>query len=320
MSMRLTIFSVVVIAMASTTVRADDVTGAAKAFSQAQEMMLTGDYARAANLYELADELAPSAPALRNAARARLAAKHEARAATLAAELLQRYPSDTESRAVAEAILSKLSPQLAQFDITCDEECAIAVDGKAASAKPRTRHVFFVQPGARKVTATFEDERQATQQITAQPGKMTRLELHAPPKPVKPTPVVPLGAAGQAGHGPGAVAQPHHGISRAWFIGGAVLTAGLGVAAGIEGMATLHTRDQIKAAVAAHDDAHAQSLYDTGVTQQLRTNILIGATVAMGATAIVLATMTNWSGSSHEHQIAVAPTTGGATLVFGGRF
>src|SRR5688572_5881559 len=90
--------------------RADDVSGAAKAFSQAQEAMLGGDPARAADLYELADELAPSAPALRNATRARVAAGHTAMAATNAATLLRRYPSDKESRDIAEAVLSQLAP------------------------------------------------------------------------------------------------------------------------------------------------------------------------------------------------------------------
>ena len=85
---------------------------AAKAFSQAQEAVLAGDNARAADLYELADDLAPSAPALRNAARARLAAGHDAMAATLAAELLRRYPSDKESRDVAEAILEAVAAAL----------------------------------------------------------------------------------------------------------------------------------------------------------------------------------------------------------------
>ena len=73
--------------LATATPAAADVNGAAKAFSQAQEAMLSGDSARAADLYELADELAPSAPALRNATRARLAAGHYASAANNAAAL-----------------------------------------------------------------------------------------------------------------------------------------------------------------------------------------------------------------------------------------
>ena len=276
--------------------------------------MLTGDNARAADLDELADELAPSAPALRNAARARLAAGHDAMAATLAAELLRRYPSDKESRDVAEAILSKLSPMLTQFDINCDEPCTITLEGKAASSKQRTHHQFFAQPGGRTIGATFDDGRQTTKQVTTLAGQTTTLSLDAPPKAM---PNATIGGA--ASTKPDTVATSH-GISRKWFIGTAILTAGFGVAAGLQGMATLDTRDQIKAAVAAHDDAHAMDLYNEGRDEQLRTNILLGGAAAAGVATIVLAFVTDWSGSPDRREVAVTPTSGGATFVYGGHF
>ena len=137
-----------------TEARADDVNGAAKAFSQAQQAMLANDYARAAEMYELADELAPSAPALRNAARARRAAGHSATAATLAAQILQRYSNDKESRGVAEAILSELAPKLTQVEVACSEPCTLSIDGKAASStRPNLSHVLYAQPGARTIAA-----------------------------------------------------------------------------------------------------------------------------------------------------------------------
>jgi hypothetical protein len=313
MFMKLT--SIAVVVMLAGSARADDVAGAAKAFSQAQEAVLAGDNARAADLYELADDLAPSAPALRNAARARLAAGHEAMAATLAAELLRRYPSDKESRDVAEAILSKLSPQLAQFDISCDEPCTITLDGKAAAAKPRTRHQFFAQPGGRTVGATYDGGSQTTKQVTTVAGQTTTLTLDAPPRPA------------QTDHAPDGTAlttasphAAHHGISRKWVIGTAILTVGFGIAAGLQGMATLDTRDQIKAAVAANDNAHAMDLYNEGQGEQLRTNLFLGGAAAAGVASIVLAFVTDWSGSSEHHEVAVTPTTGGAAFVYAGHF
>ena len=313
MLMKLTAIWFVVAAMVATSARADDVNGAAKAFSQAQEASLAGDNARAADLYELADELAPSAPALRNAARARLAAGHDAMAATVAAELLRRYPSDKESRDVAEAILSKLSPTLTQFDINCDEPCTITLEGKAASSKQRTHHQFFAQPGGRTVGATFDDGRQTSKQVTTLAGQTTTLTLDAPPKVVK-------SDAGTASTDSGTKVAASRGLSRKWFIGTAILTAGFGVAAGLQGMATLDTRDQIKAAVAAHDDAHAMDLYNEGRDEQLRTNILLGGAAAAGVATIVLAFVTDWSGSPERHEVAVTPTTGGAAFVYGGHF
>ena len=291
---------------------ADDVNGAATAFSQAQEAMLSGDLARAADLYELADSLAPSAAALRNAARARLAAKHEAMAATLAAELLRRYPSDPEAREVADAILSNLSPRLAQLDVTCSEPCTLTLDARALSGKPTTRHTFFAQPGARSVGASFDGDRRASQQITAQAGQTATLSLDAPPRTAAPEPR-PTAAATAMPHDDGG-----HGIGRKWVVLTGVLAVGRGVGAGVEGMATLDQRDQIKAAVAANDSATAMSLYTGARSTQLRTNVLIGASAAAGIATIVLAVVTNWS--PHQVEINAARTTGGATLALSGHF
>lgn len=299
---------------------ADDVNGAAKAFSQGQEAMLAGDPGRAAEMYELADELAPSAPALRNATRARLGAGHEAMAATDAAELLRRYSNDKESRQVAEAILSQLSPKLTHFEVTCSEDCTVTLDGKAASSKARTSHIFYAQPGTRTVGATFDGGRQAQKQIIAAMGSSISVQLDAP---ARAQPVSPVAGAQVVPASPAASVTPvetSHGIRRTWVVVGAALTVGLGVGATVEGMATLDTRDQIKAATAGGDTAHAQTLYDQGRDQQLRTNLLIGAAAAAGVTTVILGVFTDWSGGEHR-EIAVRPVDGGgATVMLGGRF
>ncbi len=309
---RITLLSLVVAASLRTTpALADDVNGAASAFSQAQEAMLAGDPGRAADLYELADSLAPSAAALRNAARARLAAKHEAMAATLATELLRRYPSDADARDVAEAILSSLSPRLAQIDVTCSKPCTLTLDARAINGKAATRHTFFAQPGARTVGGSFDGDRQATQQITALAGQTTSLSLEAPAPVAKPEPkptAVPAAAVPHTEHS--------HGVGRKWIAIAGVLTAGLGASAIVEGVTTLNQRDDIKSAVAAHQDA--TSLYNGARSTQLRTNILIGATAATGIATIALAFATNWS--PHSTEVSVSPTTGGVALSLGGHF
>src|SRR5690606_10074651 len=105
-----TILSIVLISMLTLggEASADDVAAASNAYTRAQRAMLAGDYSGAADLFELADSLAPSAAALRSAVRARYAADHETVAATHAAELLRRYPDDVESRRFAERILEEL--------------------------------------------------------------------------------------------------------------------------------------------------------------------------------------------------------------------
>jgi len=312
---------------------ADDVNGAAKAFSQAQEAMLHGDVARAADLYELADELSPSAPALRNATRARMAVGHLAMAATNAAALLRRYPSDKESRDMAEAVLAKLAPQLAQLDVTCSAACTLLVDGKVVASVAREQHSLFSQPGARSVTGVFEDGRKALSQITATPNHIMTVRLEAPPRPANPIePKVPpriepaapvMGRSGTdrpVTEASRPIADSSHGISRWWVVGGGVVTVGFGAATIVSGLATLSTRDQIREAVAAGDHATAQMLYSTGNDQQTRTNVLLGATIAAGVGTVVLALFTNWSPERSERDLAIVPTRDGVSLVYGSRF
>lgn len=321
MTRRITLLSLIItVAVCASPAFADDVNGAATAFSQAQEAMLAGDAARAADLYELADSLAPSAAALRNAARARLAAKHEAMAATLAAELLRRYPSDQEARQVAEAILSSLSPHLAQLDVTCDEPCTLTLDARALSGKAATRHTFFAQPGARVIGASFDGDRQASKHVIANAGQTTALALDAPPITAKPD-ARPLATPGQAAMRDDD-SRDGHGVGRKWILVTGILTVGFGAGAIVEGVSTLDQRDQIKSATAAGNSAMATSLYNSARSTQLRTNMLIGAAGAAGLASAVLAFVTNWSPSGST-EVGVAPASGGgggAALVLGGQF
>jgi hypothetical protein len=330
-----TIFIVISLTVASLVyiphTRADDVNGAAKAFSQAQEAMLSGDIARAADLYELADELSPSAPALRNATRARYAAGHLAMAATNAATLLRRYPSDKESREIADAILAKLAPQLAQLDVTCSTPCTLLLDGKVVVSVASQQHSLFSQPGGRSVTAVFEDDRKTTDQISALANHITKVRFE--PKPVAPRPVAaaPVGEARRPTDGEARrptdsgsrvtrqASQAPHGLSRWWVVGGGAVTLGLGVATTISGLATLSTRDQIRDAVAAGNSASAQMLYADGRDQQTRTNVLLGVTIASGVATGVLAVFANWAGRS-ERDLAVLPGRDGASLVYRSAF
>jgi hypothetical protein len=301
--------------------RADDVNGAAKAFSQAQEAMLSGDIARAADLYELADELSPSAPALRNATRARYAAGHLAMAATNAATLLRRYPSDKESREIADAILAKLAPQLAQLDVTCSTPCTLLLDGKVVVSVASQQHSLFSQPGGRAVTAVFEDGRKTTNQVTALANHITTMRLE--PRPVAARPAATPGEPSRPRGGEARVSRPasgaSHGLSRWWVVGGGVVTLGLGVATTISGLSTLSTRDQIRDAVAAGNQTSAQMLYDTGRDQQTRTNVLLGVTIASGVATGVLAVFASWTGRS-ERAVAVVPGRDGASVVYRSAF
>src|SRR6478609_10681639 len=126
---------------------ADDVPGAARAFSEAQKASLAGDNARAAELYELADSLSPSVQALRSAIRARQLAGQLASAATHAEALISRYPDDAKSVEAAKKLLDEVSPQLAKVTVQCTEICSLTVDGAAISLPPAAKLTIYVRPG-----------------------------------------------------------------------------------------------------------------------------------------------------------------------------
>jgi hypothetical protein len=81
------------------------VTAAAAAYQEAQQAQLVRDYARAAELFELADRAAPSPAALRSALRNHQAASHTARAASLALLARDRDAADAQSAQLAAAVL-----------------------------------------------------------------------------------------------------------------------------------------------------------------------------------------------------------------------
>jgi hypothetical protein len=307
---------------------ADNVAAASKAFAEGQKASLAEDHARAAEFYELADSLAPSAPALRLATRSHYSAGHVATAATLAAELLSRYPSDKEARDTAEKILAELTPTLAHIDAKCGGGCSVTIDGRALSEENHEKYSFFVQPGEHEVIGVFA-EGETVKKIDVAAGRAITIELVAPPKPepiVEPVkepdpdpPVVievpkPLPPVKHGGKG----------IRRLWVIGGSVLTIGLGAAATFSGLATLDTRDKVVEAVDANDNATATELYNKGRDEQIRTNILFGATAAIGITTVVLAFFTNWSGDGddveRESSLSFAPSRDGGAIVYGAHF
>jgi hypothetical protein len=124
--------------------------------------------------------------------------------------------------------------------------------------------------------------------------------------------------------------EPDGGTPPALFWVAAGLTLGAGGATTYFGLDTLDGVDAYEDAVAAGDRARAQALLDDGEKKETLTNALIGTTAGLGALSIVLAIVTDWDGDEESATTAsrrvqglaatVAPTTGGASVVVGGRF
>jgi hypothetical protein len=304
---------------------AQDLAGAANAFSRAQKADLSGDHDTAAELYELADSLAPTPEALRSALRARKSAGQLASAATLAERLLHRYPSDKRSKDLAEATLEEAKRKLARIEVHCKPKgCGVVVDGAAASAEVTENHVVFLEPGKHEVNAAFGPDRATPKVTQAKAGDRTSFNFEAPAASTSPR-FTDVGGKSGVNVSTDAAAdrgtKPHRGLSPWIFATGAAVTAGLGAATVWSGLDVMSAHD-------AYRGRETLGAYEDGVNKERRTNVLVGATVTAGLTTIVLAYFTRWSGSSEsaatEARTRVhaggAPIPGGAAFTIGGDF
>jgi len=304
---------------------AQDVAGAANAFSRAQKADLSGDHDTAAELYELADSLAPAPEALRSAIRARKQAGQLRSAAAHAERLLHRYPDDKRSKDLAEATLEEARRKLARVEVHCKPKgCGLVVDGGAGSAEVTEHHVIFLDPGKHEVNAAFGPDRAVPKVAQVKAGDRTSFTFEAPAPSSGPR---MTDAGGKTGVSVSAEATADRGaqLSRRglspWiFATGAVVTAGLGAVTVWSGLDVMSAHD-------AYRGHETQQTYEDGLNKERRTNILVGATVTAGLTTIVLAYFTRWGsgdavGAPTRSRVFAggAPTAGGAALTIGGNF
>jgi hypothetical protein len=305
---------------------AQDVAGAANAFSRGQKADLSGDHDTAAELYELADSLAPTPEALRSALRARKTAGHLGTAASHAERLLHRYRDDKRSRELAEATLEEAKRKLARIEVQCrPKACGLVVDGGAGSPEVTESHVIWVEPGKHEINAAFGPDRAAPKVMQAKAGDRLSFAFEAPAASSGPRLTDAGGKTGvTASTEPSAdtgAKGPHRGLSPWFFVAGAAVTAGLGAVTVWSGLDVMNAHD-------AYRGRETQQAYDDGLDKERRTNVLVGATVTVGLTTIVLAYFTRWSGSggaggtpTHAKvQAGGGPIPGGAALTIGGSF
>jgi hypothetical protein len=308
----------------ATVAGAQDVSGAANAFQRAQKADISGDHDTAAELFELADSLAPAPEALRSALRARKAAGQLGAAARNAEHLLQRYPDDKKSKDLANATLDDAKKKLARIEVHCKPKaCGIVVDGAAATSEVTAAHVLYLEPGKHEVSASFGPDRTAPKVVQTKAGDQSSFTFDAPPPTATPRPSDPavksgvtIGTDSAADRG-----ASSRGLSPWFFVTGAVVTAGLGAAAVWSGLDVL----------SAHDDytgRESQTAYENGLDKERRTNVFIGATALAGASTLVLAYFTRWSGSGETTtgqrptrlQAGCSPIPGGTAITIGGDF
>lgn len=295
-------------AAAASTARAD-VSAAARAFADGQSAQLEGDYDHAAQSFELAFSNAPSKEALRSAVRARQLAGQLARAATLAEILLAKYGDDPPSTKLANDVLGEARPKFGRVTVVCTVRCALAIGGRAMSLPPAETQVIYVSAGRQTIEATFDDGRSASRDLAAVAGADNEIHIAPPPPAARPPAAsVEAGPARDRGE-----PKAPHGVSPLVPLIGAVVTLGLAGTGIWSGLDTNKAHD-------AYVKNPTHDAFTEGQSKQLRTNILFGSAIAVGAaTAAIAIWWTRWD-SREAPAISLAPSAGGALVTYGAVF
>ncbi|MCS6900504.1 MAG: hypothetical protein RMJ98_12575 [Myxococcales bacterium] len=276
---------------------AERVKAAAEEFDAGRRAYLARDYETAATHFENADRDAPAPEAIRNAIRARNDAKQFARAATLAAAALARYPDDKNTAKFARQILTATEKKLHRVVIHCDPACTLLVDGKLSPLPEGTSFVVYLNPGKHLLSAGWSKDRHRDKEIEGDAGKESSLSFQAPPLPASPPPPPPPPAASSSAE-PKAPPPPppHKPLARPVFYtaaGVTVLLGGITLWSALD-MRSDPGRDKVRRDCAGKDESCPT--YQDALRKQTRTNVLLavsaGALVATG----VVAYFTEWSG------------------------
>jgi hypothetical protein len=296
---------------------------AAEAYDRGTSAWLAGQYAQAAQWFETAHRLAPSAAALVQAIRSHAEAGNGLRAASLSLWLKAEYDEDPRATKVADGILEDAESNYGRVVVTCDDDCTLAMDGKVQEYRE-----FFVEPGMKHtVTAGFAHG-DLSQEVKVGHGDRAELSFEAPPPPPEPEP-----------GDPGYVA-PDKPPKERWpglppWVTATVAVATLGAAgvalwSGLDTNSAASSYEEWAAAGAEAtndwtdpepmDDGaggvtcvtngtdwchEVQSRYDAGKKLERRTNILIGAAAGLAVvTAVMAIFMTDWKGKRYRKKKA----------------
>jgi hypothetical protein len=285
----------------------EDRRAAARAFESGEKAFAAGDYLRAAELFEEANQKAPHYANVWNAARAYQKLGENARAATLYARYLRIAPADAPDRDGATAALRELSPKLGRLDVYAPEAKDVRVDGKALDDA-----TVFVPPGSHLVTATAENKA-ISRTVSVEAGASASVALPDAPAPLPPTatpmasaPPSPLPKPPPSNEPP--TPPPSRGWSPAVVAASGSLTAvalGFTIASGVD---TSNGRDAFN-----QEKTRTTGEIDDGLAKEHRTNILVGVTVGVGVlTGAAAIWLVDWHRGSNRAKIGVTP--GGARV------
>ena len=285
---------------------ADRLKAAADEFDSGRRAFKIKDFENAAIHFENADRDAPSPEALQSAIRARREAGHTARASTLAALALSRYPNDKIFGDYARQVLSESERLLYRVAVTCSPDCSLIVDSKVMPFPESANAVIYLDPGSHALIAGWSNNRHKTADVNAIAGGGNKLSFVAPALE-KTAPVADPAASPRDADpvAPAADADASQDKTKKSGLPPVVFFVGVGVTAILGGVTIWSGIDTLNNPGKAKVQSDCQNIpniadcetYQRGLDHERRTNILIGATSVVGVTTAVIGLfLTNWSG------------------------
>jgi hypothetical protein len=333
--LRRSVIAVLVAALAAlgtAVAQADEATleqraAATRAFEEGERAFAAGSFARAAEAFEAAYAAARHPAPVWNAARSWHRAGSLDRAATLYALYLREAPPDAADRDAALAALEELAPKLGRLDVFAPEAMDVRID-----ERPLREVSVYVYPGAhvlegrvhgealRRTEVLVAGEVRSVALIEVKPrvddGGSARTSRALPPNPrvddggsartSRALPPNPRGPTPPAPTKPPVLPPVREQAPPSWLpvvslaAGGvSLVTAGATIWSGMDTLAALHD----------FQAAPTQDKLDAGRGKQLRTNVLLGA--SLGAAALCGVALTAWGIEGRGGSVRVAATPSG---------
>jgi hypothetical protein len=280
-------------------------------------------YEEAATHFENAFFAAPNPAELRFAIRAHREAKHQARAATLAAIGQRKFPDDAAIAKLATDTISEARPTVFELQIESEDGFRLAIDDKIVAFEPFKSVRAFTGPGKHEILVSWADDRSKRFMVEAAPGGTQRMIVEAPavqatppaptPAPVPTPPPAPLPAATNPPPSPLPPAPPPEEPPRkplppVVFIVAAGLTAASTAFTVWSGIDTQNNPGKDAVRSACMGLGESCSTYQQGLSNQLRTNVALAVTGVLGvATAGIGIFYTDWSARERGHAARATP-------------
>jgi len=314
-------------AAAPSTPGADQIQFAAREHDLGYRAYVDKQYDEAASHFENAFFAAPNPAELRSAIRARRDASELARAATLAAIALRRYPTDPSTSKVANDTVADARPHVHEVMLASAAEYSVAIDEKIVSSERVKESDLFMTPGPHELIVSWSDGRNERVTVQATEGGSQTIRLD-PPSPPPPAPVTPSPAPQIATPAPTppAPAEPpptSKPFGPAVFVASAALT---GVSLGVMVWSGIDTennpgRNVVRTQCKGFATIESCPTAQPGISNQNRTNALIGVTSGLAVvTAVVGVFFTQWSPARPTVGVRLAPLVGIGQVGLAGSF